>query len=152
MKTKRTNIIAWLCVAGLLFSAQAFAQDFPSYLTMDGTKITDCDKAALPTDLVIPDGVTEISDWAFAGCESLATVSIPASVKRIGQAAFNACTSLANVTIPDGVTEIGAAAFGSCLSIASVAIPASVTKISYVTNSGSDYHVTGEDHAGGRIM
>lgn len=47
MNTKRTNTIALLCAAGLLFAAQACTRNYPSYLKMDGTKITGCDESAL---------------------------------------------------------------------------------------------------------
>ena len=97
MKTKQTNIIAWLCAACLLFSAESFAAKFPSYLEMEGTKITDCNKDALPANLVIPDGVTEIGMFAFSGCTSLATVTIPASVKTIEQGAFEYCFNIKTV-------------------------------------------------------
>lgn len=43
---------------------------------------------ALVTDLVIPDGVTSIGDYAFKGCSSLTSVTIPDSVTSIGESAF----------------------------------------------------------------
>jgi len=54
----------------------------------------------------IPAGVTEIADYAFAGCRNLQTVSIPPTVTRIGKAAFAGCASLESVFIPASVTDI----------------------------------------------
>ena len=51
----------------------------------------------LVTELVIPDTVTEIKDYAFRGCTSLKSVTIGDSVTSIGEDAFYNCTSLENV-------------------------------------------------------
>jgi len=61
--------------------------------------------AALNRALVIPDGVTEIGDYAFAGTQ-ITSVTLPESVTRIGANAFNGCTQLTSVTIPLSVTRI----------------------------------------------
>lgn len=99
---------------GLLCAMGAFAQDFPAYLKMKGTKITGCHQSALPANLVIPEGVTEIGNCAFYDCKSLASVSIPASVTEIGPEAFLGCESLKSVSIPRSVTKIGSFAFSGC--------------------------------------
>jgi|GEM_PF-2415542 len=46
----------------------------------------------LITDLVIPDGITEINPIAFRNCSALNSVTIPDSVTSIGESAFNSCT------------------------------------------------------------
>lgn len=46
----------------------------------------------LVTDLTIPDGVTQIGNWAFANCSQLHSVTVPASVIDIGENAFLAHT------------------------------------------------------------
>ena len=83
------------------------------------------------TEYSIPDGVTTIGEWVFAGCDSLTSITIPDSVITIGEYAFSGCDSLTSITIPDSVTSIGNGAFQDCISLASVTIPNSVTTIGY---------------------
>ncbi len=83
----------------------------------------------LVTELIIPDGVTEIKKYAFCNCESLTSVTIGNGVTSIGQYAFYDCDSLTSITIPDSVTSIGYSAFSNCRSLTSITIPDSVTSI-----------------------
>ena len=80
-------------------------------------------------NLVIPEGVTEISNRAFAGYSAMKTVSIPSTVVRIGHTAFDGCTGLTSVVIPDGVTTIGNTAFTRCSNLQSVVLGDNVTTI-----------------------
>ena len=50
------------------------------------------------TDLIIPNGITAINDYAFYNCESLQTVTIPNSVMSVGCDAFYNCTDIDTVT------------------------------------------------------
>ena len=68
----------------------------------------------------ISEGVTEIENYAFQDCWSLASVTISDSVTWIGERAFAGCRSLASVTIPHSVTVIAAEAFRGCTSLARV--------------------------------
>lgn len=68
----------------------------------------------LVTDLVIPDGVTSISEKAFICCASLTEVSIPPSVTSIGEAAFAYCPNVTAINVPDSVMVIGEDAFCDC--------------------------------------
>ena len=52
----------------------------------------------LVTELVIPDGVTSIENYAFKTCNSITSVVIPASMTSIGQNAFYGCKNLTSVT------------------------------------------------------
>ncbi|MCR5361124.1 MAG: leucine-rich repeat domain-containing protein [Bacteroidales bacterium] len=81
------------------------------------------------SELVIPDGITSIGDYAFDNAKYLTSVSIPSSVTNIGVSAFYGCTGLTSVSIPDGVTSIGQQAFYWCTGLTSIEIPAGVTSI-----------------------
>ena len=80
-------------------------------------------------DLVIPDDVTSINDYAFRNCDSLTSVTIPDSVTSIGKEAFYRCTYLTNVITGDGATSIGDYAFYDCDRLTDVIIGDSVTTI-----------------------
>lgn len=80
-------------------------------------------------DLVIPESISEIKNYAFTDCGEFTSVTIPESVTTIGAGAFRACTSLPMVTIPNSVTTIGAGAFDSCSGMTNVILPNSITSI-----------------------
>ena len=50
-------------------------------------------------NLVIPNSVTNISDYAFYGCSGLTSVTIPNSVTSIGSSVFKGCSGLTSITI-----------------------------------------------------
>ncbi|MCD7828748.1 MAG: leucine-rich repeat protein [Clostridiales bacterium] len=62
-------------------------------------------------DVVIPDGVTCIADYAFAYSDA-ETVVIPDGVYYIGNQAFFACENLTYLSVPSSVISIGTKAFG----------------------------------------
>ena len=80
-------------------------------------------------DLVIPNSVTSIGDYAFYECSGLTSVTIPNSVTSIGTYAFRGCSGLTSVTIPNSVTSIWRATFADCSRLTSGTIPNSVTSI-----------------------
>ena len=84
---------------------------------------------SLVTDLVIPNSVTSIGNYAFGGCSRLNSVTIPNTVTSIGSLAFWGCSRLTSVTIGNSVTSIGSSAFKGCSVLTSVTIPNSVTSI-----------------------
>lgn len=63
------------------------------------------------TEVVVPDGVTFIDSWAFAGCSKLESVIIPDGVTEIGSEAFKNCFGLKNIIIPDSVDYVDNRAF-----------------------------------------
>ena len=99
------------------------------YLNIHGTSFAEEVKG----DIVIPNTVDTIHNYAFAGATSFTSVTIPNSVASIGNSAFRGCSSLTSITIPSSVMSIGDEAFGECSSLTSITIPNSVTHIGEAT-------------------
>ena len=49
------------------------------------------------TDLVIPEGVTQIKRYAFNNCESIATVTLPSTLTSLDNTAFSDCKEVTDV-------------------------------------------------------
>ncbi len=94
----------------------------------------------LVTDLVIPDSVTSIGDYAFYGCTNLSNITIPDSVTSIGDEAFYYCRSLESVTIPDSVTEIGGGVFYYCTNLKDVKLSNNITSLDSYSYDKNDYY------------
>ena len=70
--------------------------------------------------VVINEGITEISDYAFYSYGSITDVIIHDGVTKIGFSSFENCYALTTVTIPDSVTHIDNYAFYSCYKLRDV--------------------------------
>ena len=84
-------------------------------------------------DITLSEGVTEIKDFAFMGCESLEHLVIPEGVTSIGDQAFYGCTSLKSIVIPNSVRVIGDSAFYNCASLTAVDLPDDLQSIGRYT-------------------
>jgi len=121
----------------------------PDSLTKLGKRaFIDC--VGLNGNLVMPNGLSEISEsafaypniksikfgkvktigkWAFYGCNRLTTLTIPGTVKNIGEQAFDSCEGLSQIVINRGVETIGKWAFEKCPSLIRLEIPGTVKMI-----------------------
>lgn len=104
-----TNISAWCKISGITNLMRRNSKNLKLYLNNE-----------IITNLVIPDDVTVINDYAFANCIDIRNVIIHNNVTSIGQDAFYGCNGLTNVTIGCGVTNIGEYAFARCDNIEEV--------------------------------
>jgi len=73
-------------------------------------------------EVIIPNGVTSIENWAFQDCACLSGVTLPKSVSSIGESAFQGCVGLTEITIPDGVVKIGRFAFRECTGLQKITL------------------------------
>lgn len=106
-------------------------------------------------DLVIPEGIESICDYAFCLYEGLKSITFPKSLKTIGHGAFfrcnlesvqffdnlhfvgfhsfQECKNLRIVSFSDGVSTIGDCigeyAFKGCINLSSISLPQSFTSI-----------------------
>jgi hypothetical protein len=56
--------------------------------------------------VVIPEGVTRISQWAFRECRALTSVTLPSTIQQIDDDAFLNCSSLTTINISNSVQSI----------------------------------------------
>lgn len=94
----------------------------------------------LVEDAVIPDTVSAVCNYAFAGYEGLVSASLPEGLRSIGDGAFLG-TEIENITVPNRTGKIGGRAFENCSSLEYAHIPASVTEIGEKLIDGTDAYI-----------
>ncbi|MBE6826396.1 MAG: leucine-rich repeat domain-containing protein [Ruminococcus sp.] len=113
------------------------------------------------TEVVIPEGTTEIGSYSLYSCTNLENVQFPTTVSTVKNNAFAGCTSLKAANFLEGVESIGASAFGGCMALETVTLPNSVHSIassafggcaalkSFKVTEGSSDNVTIPENATG---
>lgn len=81
----------------------------------------------LRTEVVIPEGVTEIGESAFQ-CSHMPSICFPSTLKKIGKEAFYFSLNC-KITFPDGLEVIEDEAFALCNVKSAVILPASIKSI-----------------------
>lgn len=81
--------------------------------------------------LIIPDGVTEIAEGAFAGCQSVREIVFAGSVRKIGAEAFMDCKGLETVVFNNNshLFAIDDYAFAGCTGLVTVSLPNSISTV-----------------------
>ena len=79
--------------------------------------------------ITLPEGITSIGRWGFAGFCALEEINIPSTVTSLGHSAFRMCEKLETITIPEGITSIPSNCFWRCGSLRECNIPESVERI-----------------------
>ena len=81
-------------------------------------------------EIIIPDSVNVIGVGAFMHCSSLETLLIPGSISVIPTYMCYGCSSLTNLTLSEGITKISTSAFERATSLSNLAFPISLLIIS----------------------
>lgn len=89
-----------------------------------GRKVTSIGDSAFASssvaEVILPNSITSIGNYAFESCRSLTNITIPDSVISINNSAFNYCYNLTNIAIGKGLTEIGTNAFKFCYKLVEI--------------------------------
>ncbi len=64
--------------------------------------------------VIISEGITTVSDFAFEGCTALEEVSLPDGLTHIGSMAFNGCSNLRRIVLPASLVSVDSFAFYGC--------------------------------------
>lgn len=103
-----------------------------------GNRITSVEKYgfedAPAKEVVLPDTIEVINDYAFTCMKSLETVNMPKSLRFIGTEAFYG-TKLVSVVFPESIEKVGARVFGK-------------TSVAFNSHNGCDYLPIGENNYG----
>ena len=91
--------------------------------------------------LLIENGVTSITPFAFGYFSNLTSISIANTVLSIEVFAFTECKRLPSINLPDGLLNIPLGTFSSCSALSSVFISRSITNIDLGAFSGC-YNLT----------
>lgn len=74
------------------------------------------------SEIVVPEGITEIADFAFKECLQLEKVALPDSLERIGNQAFRGCLHLRTISLGENVKYVGHSAFRDCVRLERVSV------------------------------
>lgn len=79
--------------------------------------------------ITIPNTVTSIENYVLEGCSGLTSVNLSSNLTKIGDYVFKDCSGLKNITIPNKVTTIGEGAFSGCSALKDVTLSNSMSVI-----------------------
>lgn len=97
-----TDIAAWCDIDFVGYWYWSNPLYYAHHLYLNGTEVTD---------LVIPEGVSSIGNFAFGGCSGLTSVTIPSSVTSIGVYSFEGCDIPIVVSLIENPFEISSETF-----------------------------------------
>ena len=81
-------------------------------------------------DLVIPDSVTSIGEFAFIDAQKITSFVVGANVETLGKSAFSSCKAAKSITFKGNkITEIQSMTFNHCDALEAIVVPEGVTKI-----------------------
>ena len=101
----------------------------------ESTKMFSLALNDLITEIIIPDTVETIGDWAFSS-NNLNSIIIPPSVKSIGHHAFNYSQNIKELIIPNNVTEMGSYCFNNCASLEKIKIGNGIVRLEHSPRMG----------------
>lgn len=74
-------------------------------------------------DVIVPEGVTEIGENAFAKCSFVRNIRIPASVKKVNSHAFNTGSAIEEIIFSGGFCSFERLSFYGCQDLMALVLP-----------------------------
>lgn len=95
------------------------------------------------SSLILKDGITKVSNYAFQNFDKLVNISFPDSIIEISERAFRGCDSLKTVDLPDSLIMLWAGPFEDCISLSAIVLPASVEELrkGYINSLAGDQEI-----------
>ncbi len=87
----------------------------------------------------IPDSVTEIGEYAFAGCIALPEIGLPDGIEFIGNRAFEGCKALKGLDLPSNVRSIGEFILSGATGVKTITVPKSVMDFNMIKVNEIEY-------------
>ena len=95
------------------------------------------------TEVILNDGLEEISYYAFYNCTGLTKVTLPDTLKTFGTYIFHGCSNLVEVNVPNGISTIANYMFHGCINLLTLELPESIKNINnYSLVFGKDGNAT----------
>lgn len=100
---------------------------------VEGVKVETINASAFQDknieSVTIPDTITDIGQFAFAGCKCLKEVHFSKNLESIWNYAFFYCVLLESISFPDSVLTIGRDAFYFCKALKKVVLPNNLKRL-----------------------
>ncbi len=99
-------------------------------------------------NLVVPQGRTTITWYAFHNCKSLCSVTLQDGIEWLGKFSFSGCSALESIVLPGTLKNIRNDAFSGCtkLKIAHISNLGSWIDIDFDNVAASPFNASGEGH------
>lgn len=107
-----SNLASFCKIAGLEYLTDS------SYGTAkEKTLMVNGNTHSSSSALVIPEGVTSISEYAFKYFKNVTQIKLPSTMTEIAYRNFYGHTYLKKITLPSRVTSVGSSAFSGCTNL-----------------------------------
>lgn len=120
----------------ILMLERTFLRDF----TIEGSTLIAY--TGVSSEIVIPNGITDLNDSVFMRNNFIENVTFPSTVTTIGYTAFKECNSLKTLTLNEGLITIGEAAFELCEGLENITLPSTLQSIEFMGIQDCDALIT----------
>lgn len=115
-------------------------------LDAEGSTVLLCPAGRKDETLTLPQGVKALGAYSLSGC-AFSEIVLPETLEEIGDYAMENCVNLTSIVLPESVYRLGSAIFSGCAQLTSIVLPENLTEVkadtfsaSLTLNVNSDWH------------